>query len=126
MLKSLLQIDLNDRRKRLGMSCANVAERSGVSLPTVQRIMAGRCDGVAFANVFKVAEAVGVSVELSITTDAETTREQEARRKAERLVRMAQATSALEAQGVDAETLRRTVDRITQQLLASNRKLWAA
>lgn len=129
MRNDLLTIDLDDRRKRLGMSCAVLARRSGVSLPTVQRIMRHGGRRATFDNVVKVAKALGIEVAFVAShseSDVETMLEREARIKADRLARMAQGTSALEAQAVDEETVRKVAERLAHELLRSKRKLWAA
>jgi len=125
MRNNLLSINLNERRKRLGMSCAVLARRSGVSLPTVQRIMRHGGRRATFDNLVKVAKALGVDVEFHPESDVETMLEREARAKAERLARMAQGTSALEAQAVDGETVRKVTQRNVHELLRSRRRLWA-
>jgi hypothetical protein len=78
-----------------------------------------------FDNLVKVAKALGVDVEFHPESDVETMLEREARAKAERLARMAQGTSALEAQAVDGETVRKVTQRNVHELLRSRRRLWA-
>lgn len=120
-----ITIDLNARRKRLGMSCRVVAELTGVSLATVQRVMQGRYDHATVGNLRKIADAMGVRLDLTAQQDAQTLREQQAERKARELVAMVQATSALEAQAVGSADMRRMVDRTKHELLRSNRRLWS-
>ena len=126
MRNQLLNVDLDTRRQQLGMSCAAVAQRSGVSLVTVQRMMRGDYRRAVYDNVAKVAQAVGMGIELNPLGDAETYRERQARQKAERLVRIAQGSSALEAQAVRAQDVRKMIQTITYELLGSKRKLWSA
>lgn len=117
---------LDQRRERLGMTFPALAERSGVSEPTVKRILSGRVGGASFENVAAVAEALG----MPLTTepiDIEAFRERAAREKAERVARLVQGTSALEAQGVDAGEYRKLIERSVRDLLAgSRRRLWAS
>ncbi len=52
--------------------------------------------------------------------------EQQARKKAERLVGMVQGTSALEAQAVSSRHIGQMIKKTIQELLAgSRRRLWA-
>lgn len=113
------------RREALGMSHAALASRSGVSEPTVKRILGGQLGAASFANVIAIAEALGVSFGL-VETDADEFRRQQARRKAEDVARLVQGTSALESQAVDGDTYRRIVERSYHALLAgSKRRLWS-
>ena len=71
-----------------------------------------------------IAEALGMTLEVR-SQDPQTLRQQEARRKAEAITRMAQATSALEGQAVSDTVFEQLVQRATAQLLSgSRRRLW--
>jgi transcriptional regulator with XRE-family HTH domain len=122
---------LEFRRVQLGMSKTAVAKRSGVSLPTVDRILAGRDQNPRLANVQAIAAALGVELRIgeSMTVfeplSAQEFRKLQAAAKAKRLVRMVQGNMGLEAQAVDAKTLEGMIDQTTCELLAgSPRKLW--
>ncbi|MFZ4431534.1 MAG: helix-turn-helix domain-containing protein [Phycisphaerales bacterium] len=116
---------LKHRREALGMSHATVAARSGVSEPTVKRILGGQLAEASFANVVAIAEALGMTVGLG-ETDAEELCRQQARRKAEQIARLVQGTSALESQAVDQTAYERLVERSFHELMAgSRRRLWA-
>jgi len=118
---------LNDRRRRLGMSQAILAERSGLSVPTVQRILAGNLESASFGNVAAIADALELSPALNAAKSEEEVREEQAEKKARRLVGMVQATCGLESQAVSDDEFEAMVRRTVHQLLAnSNRKLWAA
>jgi len=116
---------LTGLRIALGMSFSALASRSGVSEPTVKRILGGRIAEASFANVMAIARALGASLEITESDPDELCREQ-ARRKAERAARLVQGTSALEGQAVDASTYNRLVEKSYHELLAgSRRRLWA-
>ena len=116
---------LNSRRVALGMSHAVVAARSGVSEPTVKRILGGHIAEASFANVVAVAEALGASLGVDEVAPEELCRQQ-ARRKAEQVARLVQGTSALESQAVDAATYSQILERSYHQLMAgSRRRLWS-
>lgn len=113
-------------RQALGMSFAALAQRSGVSEPTVKRIFAGHLGEASFANVAAVAQALGATIGLDEIDPDELCR-REARRKAEQVARLVQGTSALESQAVDAQTYSRLVERSYHELLAGpRRRLWSA
>lgn len=117
---------LETRRRELGISQAALANRSGVSLPTVHRILSGHGSAMSVENILAIAQVLGMDLEAVPRVDAGTILEQQARKKAERLVRMVQGTSALEAQGVSSRHLGQMVKKTVQELLAgSRRRLWA-
>lgn len=117
---------LEKRRIALGMSCAMVASRSGLSLRTVQRVLAGD-ENPEVATIQKIAAALDASVSVKIEgpSPAETRRKQ-AQRKADLLVSLTQGTSALEAQAVSKTILAEMRRRAVAKLLhGSSRRLWA-
>lgn len=123
---------LDARRRALGMTFPALAERSGVSEPTVKRILGGLggavggVGGASFAHVAAVAEALGMPLTAE-PVDADAMRLAAAREKAERIARLVQGTSALEAQAVDEAEYRRLVERSVHELLAGPpRRLWSA
>ena len=125
--RSAIIHDLNKRRRRLGMSRADVARLSGVSVPTVQRILGKQDHDATLSNLLAIAEALGLGLDIRPDAKVAALREQQARRKAERLVGMVQGSSALEGQAVDQDTYERMVKQTVHELLAGpNRKLWAA
>ncbi len=72
-----------------------------------------------------LAETLGMTLDLRSITDPEDLREQQARKKAERLMKMVQGTSALEAQAIDPEKYEQMLRRSVHELLAGpSRKLW--
>ena len=113
------------RREALGMSFSTLARRSGVSEPTVKRILGGQLGEASFANVAAVAQALGATLALQ-ETDADELCRRQARRKAEHVARLVQGTIALESQAVDAQVYRRLVEKSYHELLAgSKRRLWS-
>lgn len=123
--ESLVFAELDLRRRELGMSMGVLAKRTGLALPTVKRILSGRHAQASWENVVAIAEALGEEVVLCATASSEDLRERQARRKAERLVKMVQGTSALETQAVDQAKLEQMIRRSVHELLAGpDRKLW--
>ena len=118
---------LNRRRRQLGVTYAALAERSGVSLPTVRRILADGQQSASLSTVLALAGALGVRLNFDAESDVDVLLERQARQKAEHLVGMVQGSSALEGQGLDEATRERMVRQTIHELLAgSKRKLWAA
>ena len=117
---------LEARRRELGISQAALADRSGVSLPTVHRILSGHGSAASLDNIMAIAQVLGMDLEAVPLFDAQEMLEEQARKKAEKLVRMVQSTSALEAQGISARQIGLMIKKTIQELLAgSRRRLWA-
>lgn len=105
------------------MSQAALAKRSGVSLPTVQRVLSGNHSTASFASVMAISDALGIEIEMK--SDREYTKEV-ATEKARRLVGAVQATSGLEGQAIGPDQLKELIDSAVHTLMAgSRRKLWA-
>jgi transcriptional regulator with XRE-family HTH domain len=114
------------RRKALGISRPCLARRSGVSLPTVNRMLSGGCEHSTYANLRAVALALGMDVEVRSTVSEQEFAEHEAQSKAEVIARLVQGTSALESQAVDADTYGQIVRQTVHELMAgSRRRLWS-
>ena len=129
----LLFQELEKRRKELGMSRLALARRSRVSLPTINRILSDKQDGngqlpkggrASFANVAAVADALGLTLTAPEKATSDEFCQQEARRKAKRVVGMVQGTSGLEGQGLDQQEMESLVVKATKRILKSKRKLW--
>ena len=115
---------LDDRRAALGMSYADLARRSGVSLMTVRRILGGA--GGTIANVDALAESLGVRIELVPIESEQQVKLKQAREKARKLVALVQGTSALEAQAVGDQAIDDMIEQTTHELMAgSSRRVWA-
>ena len=117
---------LDRRRYQLGVTYQALAERSGVSLATVRRILGGGQQSASLSTVLAIARVLGVRLSFDAESDVDDLLERQARQKAERLVGMVQGSSALEGQGLDEDTRERMVRRTVHELRAgSKRKLWA-
>ncbi|MGH9676029.1 MAG: helix-turn-helix domain-containing protein [Candidatus Acidiferrum sp.] len=123
--KSLVS-NLGKRRRARGMSLEALVKRSGVSRATVRRILLGNHVKASWSNVVAVAEALGLQFTIEPAVEDQKFKEQEAERKARRLVGMVQSTMALEAQAVSGETIEKMVGQTVQDLMAgSERRLWS-
>ena len=119
-------IDLDKRRRDLGLSYELLARRSGVSRPTVQRILTGRQPAASFANVMSIAEALGLGLRFESRIDPGRLKQEQAERKARSLVALVQGTSGLEGQAVDRGAVESMVEQTTHELLVGpKRKLWS-
>jgi transcriptional regulator with XRE-family HTH domain len=117
---------LNQRRRALGLSYELLSKRSGVSRPTVQRILSGRHPAASFANIVSIANSLGLALRLESMVDAGDLKRDQAARKAKKLVDLVQGTSGLEGQAIDAKALDSMVKKTTRELLAGpKRRLWS-
>jgi transcriptional regulator with XRE-family HTH domain len=118
---------LNERRKLIGLTYAELAQRAGLSPRTVQRALSDGIENshIEFESITSLAEVLGF-VPYCEKEDANAIRRRQAEAKAERLVGLVQGSSALEAQGLDAWAIQEMRERTVRDLLAgSNRMLWA-
>ena len=126
MRNHLLYEKLENRRRELGLSQSALADRSGVSLPTVQRILTGHSPTSSFENTVAIAHSLGMQLDAVPILETDEILQQQARKKAEQLVGFVQGTSALEGQGVSGKQISQMVQRTAQELLSgSRRRLWA-
>jgi transcriptional regulator with XRE-family HTH domain len=113
---------LNQRRRELGLTVERLPKRSGVSRPTVQRILSGGNPTASFSNVLAIAHALGLSLRLDAQMDIGNMKHDEADRKARKLVSLVQGTSRLEERGVDRKTLEAMVEQTTHELLSGSKR----
>jgi transcriptional regulator with XRE-family HTH domain len=117
--------DLQQRKQELGLSNAAISRRSGVSISTVERVFAGRGEGVSIGRIQKIAEALEAEVRSIPTADAGDVLDQRARRIAQGIVSSVQGSMGLEAQAVSKSQLRRMVEQTIHELRAGpKRVLW--
>ncbi|HLA85085.1 MAG TPA: helix-turn-helix domain-containing protein [Thermoguttaceae bacterium] len=113
---------LEQRRRELGMSVAILAARSGVSKTSVKRILGGGLDKAAFAKVAAIAAALGMNLTAVPVLDSLAFQEEEARKKAERIMAVVQSSSALESQAVPEADYRAMFQRTVHELMAGPRR----
>ncbi len=131
-MNSIYWQTLDQRREELGIGYPALSERSGVSMPTLKRIISGKAENPTIQNLQAVCRVLGLQLIIDDTIKAkskrsvEELRESVAKEKAEQIVRLVQGTSALESQAVGLTAVRDMVSRTVHELLAgSSRKLWA-
>ena len=117
---------LRTRKRELGMTFETLANRSGVSVSTLKRMLAPAAADASMADTLAVAQALGVTLSARMPS-AQAFREEQAHAKARKLVQMVQGTSALENQGVDQQHIQRMIQRTVRDLLnGPSRTLWAS
>ncbi|MDO8434808.1 MAG: helix-turn-helix domain-containing protein [Candidatus Binatus sp.] len=118
---------LDGRRKEIGMSMKILAQRSGLGMRTVQRVLSGNEPNATLNTVLSIAHALRVEFPMPREiVSARLVRREQAEQKATRLASMVQGTSALEAQAVPKEALLEIREEIADKLAAgSRRRLWS-
>ncbi len=117
---------LDKRRGDLGLSYELLSKRSGVSRPTVQRILSGRHSAASFANIVAIAQSLGLDLRFDTKIDARKLKREQAQRKTKKLVSLVQGTSGLEGQAVNQKAVESMIEQTAHVLLAgSKRKLWS-
>ena len=111
------------RQKRLRISIAQIALRTGLSIATVNRVLAGKPE-TSFANVQAVGMALGLGLGFRPLRRARTLRMRQAIGKARRLVEIAHGNAALEGQGVSKASARQLQKQVTKRLLKRKQSLW--
>ncbi len=118
--------ELEGRRQKLRVSYQALAEQSGVSRPTVQRILSGRHPAASYANVASIVKALGYEITFVSRQDVQKMRTAQANQKAKKLVSLVQGTSGLEGQAVDSKAVQEMIEQTAVELLAGpGRKLWS-
>lgn len=60
----MTNIVMRERRKELGMTQADLSEKSGVSRVTINKLETGKATGVNFTTMVKIASVLGKSVDV--------------------------------------------------------------
>jgi len=116
---------LKQQKDHLGMNISVLSERSGVSEPTVQRILSGKHPSAHFAHVLAIAQALGVDLGARVAIDAETMRREQAKKKAETIMRLVRGNSALEGQGLSPAAYQNMLHKTMNELLSGSKQaLW--
>jgi len=123
---------LSRRRRDLRMGFSSLSERSGVSIPTLKRIVNGQSENPTLHSIQSIAVALGVEIRIQgriEVVERLTTyefRERAAEEKAEKIVGLVQGTSALEAQAVGPADLRVMIKQTVHDLMSGPaRRLWS-
>jgi transcriptional regulator with XRE-family HTH domain len=123
---------LESRRRQLRMSLTALSQRSGLSAPTLNRILSGEANPT-LETLMTLAKALGVEirisengVELREPISPARFRKATAKQKASKVVQMVQGTSALESQAVGQADVRNMIEQTVHELLAgAPRRLWS-
>jgi len=114
------------QKKDLGMTNEVIAQRSGVSEPTVVRILSGKHPSAHFDHVLAISEVLGVRVGIERRKNPEHMKLAQAKKKAADIMKLVRGNSALEATETSHEAYRRMESKTVSELMAGpKRMLWA-
>ena len=114
---------LQKQQRELRMPYGVLAQRSGLSVSTVQRAMNG--DLGRIETLLALAGVLGVRLGITLEKPR-TLRARQATEKARRLARFAQGNTAMEGQAVPRDTVREVQQLIKDTLLGGPaRRLWS-
>lgn len=117
---------MNIQKKELGISNAVIADKSGVSEPTVARILSGKNPSAHFDHVLAIANILGVDINVRGAQDPTIMKREQAKKKAEKIMKLVRGNSALEATETSREAYQRMLNKTVEELMAgSKRALWA-
>ena len=106
------------------MPLPEIGRRAGLSIATVKNILARKVNA-SFEAMMAISGAMGVDFRIRARSVSAFRREQ-ARRKAKEILKMVQASSALEAQAVDENAIKKMEQQTIAELLSGpRRKLWS-
>lgn len=111
---------ISTMRKALGMSAPALAKRLGITKPAIYQAERKEHDGgVTLGHMERLAEAMGGKFVYAIVPDGqiEDILRDQARAKAEAMVRRASAHMALEKQSLSSEQTQAEIERLAEQLL---------
>jgi transcriptional regulator with XRE-family HTH domain len=112
------------QKRSLGLSEAALARLTGVSQPTVHRILSGQHERAAWADIVALSKVMGVSLTV-IVMPPQDILEEKAEAVATQLVGKNQATNQLEGQGLSDQTQKAMIRQTVHRLLAGSKsKLW--
>lgn len=124
-LNSILQ-KMEQRRKNLGVSHRYLAQATGVSLPTVQRIFSGKNRSASFETITKLATVLGLSLTCEPALQETDVLLQAAKRRAYELAVSMEVASATEKVGLSRDGFARIQDKLVLELLRGSRaRIWS-
>ena len=116
--------ELQERRRQLGMPYRVLAERSNIGINTVQRVMNGKTAGFMDTG-FAIANSLGWCITSGKKKNIRALLKQQARRKAQQIIKLAQGTAALEGQGINDKVKKDIENEFVIKLLAGSKvRLW--
>ena len=117
---------IENRKKQINISIENLAKLSHLGVRTVNRFFAG--DDVKLSTIERITNLLGLDFEGNEVVPLKELEKQRAKEKALFMASLVQSTSALEAQGLEKDSLNKIIDKFEKEFLQGQYKnrLWIA
>ncbi|MGJ0297860.1 helix-turn-helix domain-containing protein [Aliarcobacter cryaerophilus] len=117
---------IENRKKQINISIENLAKLSHLGVRTVNRFFAG--DDVKLSTIERITNLLGLDFAGNEVVPLKELEKQRAKEKALFMASLVQSTSALEAQGLEKDSLNKIIDKFEKEFLQGQYKnrLWVA
>ena len=117
---------IEDRKKQININIENLAKLSHLGVRTVNRFFAG--DDVKLSTIERITNLLGLDFAGNEVIPLKELEKQRAKEKALFMASLVQSTSALEAQGLEKDSLNKIIDKFEKEFLQGQYKnrLWIA
>ena len=117
---------IENRKKQINISIENIAKLSNLGVRTVNRFFAG--DDVKLSTIERITNLLGLDFAGNEVIPLKELEKQRAKEKALFMASLVQSTSALEAQGLEKDSLNKIIDKFEKEFLQGQYKnrLWVA
>ena len=117
---------IENRKKQINISIENLAKLSHLGVRTVNRFFAG--DDVKLSTIERITNLLGLDFAGNEVIPLKELEKQRAKEKALFMASLVQSTSALEAQGLEKDSLNKIIDKFEKEFLVGQyrNRLWVA
>ena len=117
---------IEDRKKQININIENLAKLSHLGVRTVNRFFAG--EDVKLSTIERITNLLGLDFAGNEVIPLKELEKQRAKEKALFMASLVQSTSALEAQGLEKDSLNKIIDKFEKEFLQGQYKnrLWIA
>ena len=117
---------IEDRKKQININIENLAKLSHLGARTVNRFFSG--EDVKLSTIERITNLLGLDFAGNEVIPLKELEKQRAKEKALFMASLVQSTSALEAQGLEKDSLNKIIDKFEKEFLQGQYKnrLWVA
>ena len=117
---------IENRKKQINISIENLAKLSHLGVRTVNRFFAG--EDVKLSTIERITNLLGLDFAGNEVLPLKDLEKQRAKEKALFMASLVQSTSALEAQGLEKDSLNKIIDKFEKEFLVGQyrNRLWVA
>ena len=111
---------IENRKKQINISIENLAKLSNLGVRTVNRFFAG--EDVKLSTIERITNLLGLDFAGNEVVPLTQLQKQRAKEKALFMASLVQSTSALEAQGLERDSLNKIIDKFEKEFLKGQYK----